>query len=308
MLGAILRKVPETPSGLPLFGFISARSRRGIEAFRVVQEVFAERGEPENVWLFRDPGKLLTALDERLKRGQARILVGGGDGILGPAAARVARASAEFAVIPAGTGNSFAREIGISLDFFEAAELAFTGHAHPIDLSFVDKVPFLNVCTLGLTTAVVESLDPTLKKRLGRGAYMWAVAKALATTRPFEIEVVTEDGDRERFKTLQFVAANGRFQGGMVPIHEDAEIDDGYLHAYALNSDRRSDLIRLLAGVRAGDAAKVEVGESWKFRRMRVESRPVMRPIVDGELLSRRTLDLRCDASSLKIVRPDSSP
>jgi diacylglycerol kinase (ATP) len=217
--------------------------------------------------------------------GVDRIVVAGGDGSVGPAAALAARAGVPLAVVPAGTANDFARWLELPLDVEEAARLAADPSARTrrAELALAGGTrPFVNAATAGLSVLAARRARP-LKPRLGRLAYAVGALRAAIAGRPLHVAVRCDGGTCFSGDAWQVVvAATGAFGGGSgtggVDPH-DHELD--------------------VAIVEAGSRAKL-ARRAWAMRRQRLVDDPGVRHLrgrtvevdgarrfnVDGEVLA----------------------
>ncbi|HEX2086686.1 MAG TPA: diacylglycerol kinase family protein [Solirubrobacteraceae bacterium] len=156
---------------------------------------------------------------ERLDRaaGAARVVVAGGDGSVGCAAALAARTGVPLAVVPTGTANDFARFLGLPLDVEEAARLAAGPPARTRTLELAraaGRRPFVNAASAGLSVLAARNARP-LKPRLGRLAYAAGALRAGLTGRPLRLTVRCDGRTAFTGAAWQVVvAATGAFGGG----------------------------------------------------------------------------------------------
>ena len=198
---------------------------------------------------------------ERLGMSQPdRVAVAGGDGTIGPAAELAGRIGAPLAVIPAGTGNDFARVNGLPDDPREAAAHALTGErTASYELGrLADGRPFVNVASAGLASKAARHADP-YKRVLGPLAYALGALRAAATESPLRCSVRVDDEPAYDGGAWQvIVAVTGAFGGGAEVGVADPR--DGRLDVAVLPAGSRLALARRAWGLRRGTiAAQVPV-------------------------------------------------
>ncbi len=223
-------------------------------------------------------------LDDLPQRADAdRIVVAGGDGSIGPAAALASRSSVPLAVVPTGTANDFARALELPDDPGAAVELAArtAPRLRRVDLATApDGRVWVNCAATGLSVTAARRAQP-LKGRLGAPAYLVGAVRAAATASPLRVAV---DGDGSRGPAGaagQVIGApTGAFGGGSsvgAAVADDAALDVVVLtgsrlalarHAYGLRSGR----IASFDSVPHARGAVVEVTGAREFN-------------VDGELV-----------------------
>ena len=181
-------------------------------------------------------GRRLAA--EGVQDGFDTLVAGGGDGTVnevlnGIADAPSGFARARLAVLPLGTVNVFARELGLPLQLRPAWEAIFSGRERIIDAPFADlstehgpqRRHFAQLAGAGLDARAISLVDWQLKKRIAQFAYVIAGLKAMRAPHP--LISVTADG-----RTVQgelVLVGNGRFYGGNLPMFPTAQLDDGLL-------------------------------------------------------------------------------
>ena len=138
-----------------------------------------------------------------------------------------------LAIIPLGTGNLLARNVGVPMGLEEALEVALGGAQRPIDAGRVNGSLFVVMAGLGLDARMLDDTSEPLKKRLGWLAYALTAVRHLGD-RPMKVTVRADAGRRRRFRASAVVVGNvGWLQGG-VPLLPDARPDDGVLDAVVL--------------------------------------------------------------------------
>jgi YegS/Rv2252/BmrU family lipid kinase len=198
-------------------------------------------GWAQPVWL--DTTELDTGRSqakEALDSGADTVLAFGGDGTARVVAEALCRTGVPMGLLPAGTGNLLARNLGIPhgrLD--EALTIALTGKERPIDvgraeidLSGSDPEPvretFLVMAGVGFDAEIMAAVDPTLKERVGWWAYVVAGVRKLRGRRT-QVTIRIDDGDPVHRRVRTVVVGNcGSLQGG-IPLMPEATVDDGWL-------------------------------------------------------------------------------
>jgi diacylglycerol kinase (ATP) len=218
-----------------------------------------------------------------------RIVVAGGDGSLGVAAALAGRADVPMAVIPTGTANDFARTLDLPLDLETAIRLAVEGQAaRQLDLGWITvdnqrERPFVNVASAGLSPVAAYQAG-RLKRTLGPLAYSVGAVRAGLRADPVSCELACDD--RRAFAGCAWqvaVACTGAFGGGA---EVDADPQDGVLDAIVMKAGSRLDLIRYAYGMRVGRVEAQEGVAKCAGERVRIETDGATGFNVDGELIA----------------------
>jgi len=163
-----------------------------------------------------EPDALPNAVRAEVDRGTARILISGGDGTIAAAVGAAARTPLEIAVLPGGTLNHFARDMGIpATDPAAALNLAASGSARPTDLGYVNGRAFLNTSAVGAYVDFVRFRE-AIERHFGyRLASVIAAARVGIRPRLVSLEVRADDGITRRYDTpLLFVGVGERWVEG----------------------------------------------------------------------------------------------
>ncbi|WP_354699530.1 Diacylglycerol kinase [Paraconexibacter sp. AEG42_29] len=182
--------------------------------------------------------------------GVDRVVVAGGDGSLGPAAALAAQLDVPLAVLPVGTANDLARALELPLDDLEAAlDLAARGEGlRTVDIADAGVVPFLNTASAGLSVHATRSAVP-LKRVLGPLAYAAGAVHAGVRAQPLQVRVAADGEPVFSGRAWQvIVAGTGAFGGG-------SKLDvarPGALDVAVLVAGPRRQLLRRAHGMRVG--------------------------------------------------------
>ena len=195
------------------------------------------------------------AVTKALKRGADLIIIWGGDGSVQRAVDTLAGTSVPLAIMPAGTGNLFATNLGIPKTVPEALEVALRGNERKIDLGRVNGEHFGVMMGIGLDADMIKDADGGLKDALGRLAYVWTGARSINSAR-FKVRV---DIDGERFfkgaAGCVLVGNMGQLTGG-IEAFPDARPDDGVLDVGVITADSLLDWSRALSRTAIGQAAR----------------------------------------------------
>jgi YegS/Rv2252/BmrU family lipid kinase len=205
------------------------------EAFRKsVRQVMEDHGWDEPLWLETTPedpgqGQAKSAVSD----GVDLVLACGGDGTVTACAEGVTGSGVPLAIIPMGTGNLLARNVGLPMGLDEALAVAVGGVQQPIDAGRVNGTLFVVMAGLGLDARMLSDTSDELKKRLGWIAYAISAARHLGD-RPMRVTVSADGGRRRRMRANALIVGNVGWLRGGLPLLPDARPDDGMLDAVVL--------------------------------------------------------------------------
>jgi diacylglycerol kinase (ATP) len=194
-----------------------------------LRKALAERGISDPQW--REVEKSREAPEQvklALKDGADLIFAWGGDGMVQRCVDALAKSKSSLAIVPAGTANLLAKNLGVPHHIGAAVEVGLNGEHRKFDVGHMNGERFAVMAGLGFDANVIRAADKHMKHVLGRAAYVWAAAKNLRMD-PFEARV---EVDGKRFykgpATLILFGNVGRAFAGL-EIFEDAKADDGLL-------------------------------------------------------------------------------
>jgi len=243
--------------------------------------------------------------------GGAAVVAGGGDGTVSSVAAAVAGSGKELGVLPLGTLNHFAKDLGIPQDLTLAALAVVEGEASLVDVGEVNGRVFLNNSSIGLYPRIVKHREDR-QERLGWGkwpALVWATIHALHRHRPLDV-ILSVDGKEIRRSTAFVFVGNNVYDMEGFDIGTRARLDEGQLSVYLFRYARPFDLLGLAFRALFGRLRGAPGFESLRTPELTIETRGrEVRVATDGEISSEKTpLCYRVRPRSLRVVRPRPDP
>jgi YegS/Rv2252/BmrU family lipid kinase len=282
---------------------VNPKSRRGGALAEALPGLLAGHGLQVEV-VAPESGEAVAGALRAQAPGAARVVVAGGDGTLNHAAPALRALGLPVGLVPLGTANDLARNLGIPADVQAAAAVAAGHRLRAVDLGTVNGRPYFNVASIGLGSHVTRALDARTKGLTGKLGYLVALTRATRRIHPFRVMLRVDGGPPRTFRAIHLAVGNGRFYGGGASVAADARIDDGRLDLYALEPRRlvglllRAPLVflgrhRALGGVVAVRGTDIEV----RTRRPRAVS-------ADGELLEHTPAHFAVEPGALRFYVP----
>jgi diacylglycerol kinase (ATP) len=209
------------------------------------------------------------AVKRALEDGAELILAWGGDGMVQRCVDALEDTQVPLAIVPAGTSNLFATNIGIERDIAQAVEVALTGDRRRVDVGRFNGERFAVMAGAGFDAAMIKGAD-NLKDHLGRASYVLGGAANLSAE-SFEAKIKL-DGTRwyKGPASCILVGNVGALFGG-IDVFADAQDDDGVLDVGVLTSEGAIQLVRAVARTALGSAQKSPFVRVTQARKVRVK-------------------------------------
>jgi diacylglycerol kinase family enzyme len=281
-----------------------AGSNGAAEAPALIAQAAAKWGREARVVISSD-GADLKSLADQAVAADGLVVAGGGDGTIAAVAAALVGTDSTLGVLPMGTLNHFAKELGIPLELDKAVETLFTGKVARVDVGEVNGRIFVNNSSIGFYPRIV--LERERKQRKGSGkwvAFVQAATLIVQQSRTLYVEL--EDSHRRQSYETPFVfIGNNRYAVAGLELGKRATLDGGRLWVSAAPYAGRLTLLGLAAQallglVRDADLAAFET-ERFDVRTQRDH----VRVATDGEVSVMRTPLHYCSRpGALRVVVP----
>lgn len=213
--------------------------------------------------------------------GAELIFVWGGDGMVQRCADALAGTDVALAVVPAGTANLFARNLGIPEDLGEAVRIGFHGRRRRIDLGVINGEHFAVMAGVGFDAAMIKDADGRLKNRMGRLAYVWT---GLRNSRNSAVSTwITVDGMAwfEGQASCALLGNLGTITGG-IRAFDTARPDDGWLEVGVATAEGVLQWARTLVRLATGPSARSPFVRITRARKIDIRLNTPMRYELDG--------------------------
>jgi diacylglycerol kinase family enzyme len=251
--------------------------------------------------------EIAAAVRRARDTGCGAIVAGGGDGTLNAVASHLVGTGTPLGILPLGTLNHFAKDLGIPLDPAQALQVVAAGHHTDVDVGEVNGRFFLNNSSLGLYPDIVRHRERQ-QQRLGRGkwiAFSWALWGALRRY-PFLEVRLTVDGEVRLHRTPFVFIGNNAYQMQGFQIGQREGVSDGVLSVYVAHDTSRWRLLMLGLHALAGRLHQGRDFRAFLTERLTVETQHrTLRVATDGEVNRLKTpFRYRVHAGALRVLVP----
>jgi diacylglycerol kinase (ATP) len=268
----------------------SILKRRGIDKLRW-REVPKSRKAPDQV-------------REAIDWGAELIFVWGGDGMAQRTIDAAAGSDTPLALLPAGTANLLASNLGVPQDIEAAVEIGLEGERRRLDIGRINGEAFAVMAGAGLDALMIAEADGGLKDRLGRLGYIWTGLKNLRAT-PFDA-TITIEGTRwfKGTATCVLVGNVGELFGG-VELFEGSRADDGLLGVGVLTATGVLETVRTVARVAVSSADDAALARTTKAASVLIEmDRKVLYELDGGDRTKVKSLRVDVEPSAIVVCAP----
>jgi diacylglycerol kinase (ATP) len=234
------------------------------------------------------------------KQGYDHIIAAGGDGTVNGVINGIGTADVLLSVLPLGTMNVFAYELGIrSSQLKKCWELIQLGRPRPVDLVSANQNYFVQLAGVGLDAMTVQATDLQMRKTIGPVSYLLSAAKVIGRPAP-TLRLEFEDNSES---TGCFVLiGNGRFYGGPFSLFHDARNDDGLLDLLIFKHQSYLDIFRYLQGVLIGNHTDLPDIEYRQVRSAHVVSEDPVPLELDGDVSGSTPVHFQIAPQKLQVV------
>jgi diacylglycerol kinase (ATP) len=248
------------------------------------------------------PGEAALMSRRAADEGFDKIVAAGGDGTINEVVNGLAGSGATLGLLPIGTVNVFAMELGLPWHNLEMCwEIVQNDNTRLIDLPNASGKYFVQLAGVGLDAQAVKETSVVLKRNFGPLSYLISAAQ-IAIRQPPRLFL---ESDNSALKEASLVLiGNGRRYGGPFPFFKHAVIDDGLLDVVAFRQLNYLGLIKYLQDVFFSSDIRLPEVEYFQTRRLRVTSDQDVPFELDGELAGNCPVEFQMHERSLRVLVP----
>ena len=237
------------------------------------------------------------------------VAAAGGDGTINEVVNGLMQSSRRPAlgVIPLGTGNDFARMLGVPLgDPLLALKLLETGERRKLDVYRMESKAKngygINAAAGGFSGKVDEALTPELKANWGPLAYLIGAASVIPEIKDYDTYLTLDDEPPELVSALNIVVANGRTLAGGKRVSPLSNPEDGMLDIIIVRRGTVVELGDVATRLVAGNLVASDLVSHRRARKVAIESEPGMWFNLDGELITNEPVTITALQGALEVV------
>jgi diacylglycerol kinase family enzyme len=295
------------PTRIPVILNATAGSGRAEQIADELAALFLAGGVEADVRSVASGEEMEARLSELLADEPALLVAGGGDGTISAVAAAVVGTTTKLGVLPLGTLNHFAKDLGIPLGLGEAVQTILGGVEIRVDAGDVNGHIFINNSSIGLYPDLVRDRERQ-QRRLGRGkwwSFWWATIAALRRSSFVSVTLQLNGTELRRRSPFVFVGNNEYRMDGL-RIGERERLDRGALSIYVMRHQGRAALVRLALRALAGRLKETRDFDAMLAHELVIETRHArMLVATDGEVTAMATpLRYRIRRACLRVIVP----
>lgn len=280
--------------------FIIHGARADQPALRKLVDWVRERGHTVIPYVTWEKGDGRRLARDAASHDADVVIAAGGDGTVNEVVNGLDGLDVPMGIIPIGTANDFARQVGIPLDADHAMDVILRRKPVRIDTAEINGRRFLNVSSGGIGAEATASTPVETKEALGPLAYAVIGLRKLAQLHPWSARF-TGDGFELNEKFVVFAVGNARATGGGQLITPRARVRDGLLDVVIVGEMPRAELARVALRIKKGEHLEHEQVRYYQTAWITIEAKKPLMVNVDGEPIEEKRLEYRARQGDLRI-------
>jgi YegS/Rv2252/BmrU family lipid kinase len=274
---------------------------RSDKASRLRERIAALSGGA-SMRLTSEAGDARDIAAEAVREGFEVIIAAGGDGTLNEVVNGIGGSSVRLGILPVGTMNVFATELGIPQGNLERAwSVIEQGKVVEVDLPKANDTHFIQLAGVGLDAEVVRKTTADSKRALGPLSYLLTLVQ-VAAHKPSRVVLEAEGG---RISEGSFaLIGNGRLYGGPFPVFQRASLFDGLLDVLVFQNQSHWDVVRYFQAIAFGTHPQLPDVEYFQTSTLRVTSSGDVPVELDGEVAGMLPCLFSVSSQKLRVLAP----
>lgn len=275
----------------------------------IIQERAEQAGWQVEIETSTGPGDLTERARRAGERGARRVIVMGGDGSINEVVQAIVDPAVELGILPAGTVNILANELGIPADLDEALHVALTGRAIAIDVGVANGRIFTLMVGIGYDAMITRTMWPEIKKIAGEVAYALAGLQSFLVHRTTRMRIRIDGARPIRRLVYLLVVANTRlYAGSSAVLAETASVKDGLFDVCWFSAREWWRVPVGIFRIFSGRGKRFAPFEVVKAREIRIEASRSVPYQLDGDSAGFLPVSIQIRPKALRVVVPAQSP
>lgn len=277
---------------------------KGKNLIKAINDFMEDKALAYEIKISNRLGNITEITQKACREDYTDIVVVGGDGSLVEALNGMDLASKiQLGIIPAGTGNDYARVLNLSREFEVAMETIIRGQSKLVDIGLVNQTKFINVCCCGIDGEIIMDTDKIKRHIRGSAAYLLATIKNLASYKAKKV-VIEIDGKKLKREVILAAVGKGQFIGGGMQITPNADVSDGQFEICIVNKLAKPKLIALFPSIFKGEhiyikpTVEVYKGKNVKIRT--IEDRLLVE--ADGNIIGTTPIEISINSQKIRMI------
>ncbi len=278
-----------------------ARPATAVRRAQIAVDAVERHGDRPDVFVTERPGHARELARAAAARGARLVIAWGGDGTINEVASALVFGDVPMGIVPAGSGNGLANELGVSAQPARAIASALAAEARLVDVGEIAGRYFVNIAGIGFDAEVAAKFNHPDNTTRGLRGYAALTARSFFTYRAHEY-AIRADAQEARTRALMIVIANGTEFGNRILIARGARVDDGVLDVVVVEERSLAATIGRVPWLVARQIHRVPQWSTRPARRVTIECAEPMIFHVDGEpVVGGTRLDARVHPGALRV-------
>ncbi|SHJ87208.1 lipid kinase, YegS/Rv2252/BmrU family [Clostridium amylolyticum] len=279
---------------------------KAISYLESIKNIFQDMEDEYHIEVTEHPGHATQIVKEYTSKEDYRVYAIGGDGTLNEVLNGIIGSTSSLAVIPAGSGNDFVKNI-VSEEDEDILLKTINGKEKYMDLGKVNDRYFINISSVGFDSEVVYNAKSMKKIKYisGSTAYIIGILKTLFNFNPIHAEITIDEMKFNRDILLAAIA-NGKCYGGGIKIAPDSSVFDGIFDICLIDKVSKLKIFFLFPQVIKGKHKNIKEVKFYKAKKVSINSSKEFVINIDGELIKDKHIDFEIIHHGIKVVMPEA--
>lgn len=261
-----------------------------MQRYARAREIFKSRSDTKDIEYIEKisqlQGDIPKLVRQAVEEGSDTVVITGGDGSMREAVSELVNKDVNVFLFPFGTGNDFAKFMGLPTEPREAVDRLLSGKAQKIDAAMANNKYFLNVAGVGFDVEVLVNTDWFRKYFKNKRAYMMGLFSAIVRLKKHELTLSW--GENKKIHQAMIISVgNGKYIGGGIPALINADIQDGNLDVCVIHDLKKRRIASVLLKFLKGEHVGLPETDYFSIDNLLVEAKNQLSVQLDGEIIEK---------------------